>query len=246
MIKKLLFAFLIISYFSVQNLNAQCTPVPFPPPPLTNPDTTQGIPPAFSGVPYNETIHVRVPADTVVFGTLLPIDSIGVDSITGLPPTFTWATNTPSNYWLGGTYGCFAVSGNPTIADTGTYQMVLHAKIFVGHNANNTILYDANFEFKILDSALMSMENISGKSFEIQTIPNPFDQKTSIRFKSPVNDVFTFEVYNVSGKIMRKEQVEVRKGLNSFEFSKEDLPSGMYIYRLYNDDYQVHRQMIIR
>jgi hypothetical protein len=246
MIKKLFFTLLIIVFFSIQNLSAQCTPVPFPPPPLTNPDTTQGIPPAYAGVPYDETIHVRVPADTVVFGTVLPIDSIGVDSITGLPPSFTWATNTPSNYWLGGTYGCFVVTGNPTLADTGTYQMVLHAKIFVGHNPNNTILYDANFEFKILDSALMSMKNVPGQGFEVQTIPNPFDRKTSIRFNSPVTSVFTFEVYNVTGKMVRKEQIEARKGVNYFEFSKEDLPSGMYIYRLYNQTYRVHRQMIIR
>jgi hypothetical protein len=46
--------------------------------------------------------------------------------------------------------------------------------------------------------------------------------------------------------MVRKEQIEARKGVNYFEFSKEDLPSGMYIYRLYNETYRVHRQMIIR
>lgn len=245
--KKTILLLLLLGLMGITEVKAQCTPVPFPPPPLTNPDTSQGIPPAYGGVPYNEVIHVRVPSDTIVFGTLLPIDSIGVDSITGLPPSFSWATNTPSNYWIGGTYGCFNVTGNPTVADTGTYTMVLHAKIFVGHNPNNTVLYDANFDFQILDSTLMAIPGVSSLQFSVlPNAPNPFDDKTTIRFISPQNDELLFEVYNVAGSLVWKQKVQARKGINELEFYKGRLAPGVYIYHLHNEVSGVRNQMIIR
>ncbi len=245
--KKTILFLLLVGIVGIIEIKAQCTPVPFPPPPLTNPDTTQGIPPAYGGVPYNEVVHVRVPADTVVFGTTLPIDSIGVDSITGLPPSFSWATNTASNYWLGGTYGCFSVTGNPAVADTGTYTMVLHAKIFVGHNPNNTILYDANFDFQILDSTLMAIPGASSLQFSVYpNAPNPFDDKTTIRFISPQNEDFLFEVYNVAGSQVWKQKVQARRGMNKLEFRKDGLAPGIYIYHLHNEVHSFRKQMIIQ
>jgi len=245
--KKLLLFIAFIGLFGFQRVNAQCTPVPFPPPALTNPDTTMGIPPAVATQPYSEIVNVRVPADTIVMGTNLPIDSIGVDSITGIPPTFSYATNSPNDYWKGGTFGCFIVQGTPAESDTGVYTMILHTKIFVGHNPNNTILYSAEFEFIILDSSKVGFRDITGDQFAVrQNAPNPFDDKTTIRFNSPQMDVFSFEVYNVAGQLVRKELIQANMGINQIEFAKGDLPSGMYIYQLSNEKYNVRKRMIIR
>jgi len=245
--KKLLLIALLFSLMGVQNMNAQCTPTPFPPPALTNPDTSMGIPPAVAGQIYSETVNVRVPADTLVMGTNLPIDSIGVDSISGIPPTFTYATNSPNDYWLGGTYGCFIVQGTPTQADTGIYTMTLHTKIFVGHNPNNTILYNADFDFVILDSSKVGFRDVNANEFAIrQNTPNPFDYKTVIRFNSPQKENFTFEVYDITGQMIHKEIIQAQAGVNSIEFKRGELPSGMYVYRLSNNKYNVYKRMIIR
>ncbi len=245
--KKLLLFVALICFLGFQNVSAQCTPIPFPPPALTDPDTSAGIPTAYATVPYNHTIHVRVPADTIVMGTNLPIDSIGVDSITGLPPSFSYATNSPNDYWIGGTFGCFIVQGTPTQSDTGVYKMIMHTKIFLGHNANNTILYDAEFDFVILDSSMVGFGDVNLEEFIVrQNAPNPFDEITTIRFNSPQVDKYTFEVYDIAGKLVRSEDIYASQGLNYIVFQKGDLPSGLYIYKLSSEKYNVRKRMIIR
>lgn len=247
MMKKILLFTAILSFLSLQNLNAQCTPTPFPPPNLTNPDTTAGIPPAYANVPYSFIVNVRVPADTLIFGTPLPIDSIGLDSVKGLPPTFSYVTNSPSNYWKGGTYGCFEVTGNPTMADTGVYRMTMHTKIYVGHNPNNSILYEVVYDFEILDSNEIGFEDIQKDQFAVrQNAPNPFDNNTIIRFNSPQKDEFSFHVFDVAGKLVRQKIIMATQGINQITFNRGDLPSGIYIYQLSNDKYNIHKRMVIR
>jgi hypothetical protein len=245
--KKQLLFLAIISLFAITKLSAQCTPVPFPPPALTNPDTSQGIPPAIATQIYNEVVNLRIPADTVLMGTTIPIDSIGVDSISGIPAAFTYATNSPNDYWLGGTYGCFIVTGNPTQADTGVYTMTLHTTIYLGHNPNNTQIYEVDFDFVVLDSSAVGFSDVKANQFVVrQNAPNPFDYKTTIRFHSPRAEVFTFEVYSIDGKLVRQEELNAEEGINKIEFKKGDLPSGMYIYQLANDNYTIRKRMIIR
>ena len=245
--KKLILFTAIISLFAIGDLSAQCTPVPFPGPALTNPDTSAGIPSAVANQPYSEVIHLRVPADTLIMGSTIPIDSIGVDSIAGIPSTFSYASNSPNNYWLGGTYGCFIVQGNPDETDVGVYTMTLYTTIFLGHNSANTQKYQIDFKFKVIDPTGIGFTNVAKDQFVVrQNTPNPFDEKTVIRFQSPKAESYLFEVYSVDGKLVRQEQYNAVEGINKIEFVKGDLPSGMYIYQLKNDSYSVRKRMIIR
>ena len=245
--KKTILFLAILSLFTVVKLNAQCTPVPFPGPALTNPDTSQGIPAAISTQLYNEVVHLRIPADTLLLGTTIPIDSIGVDSISGIPSAFSYATNSPNDYWLGGTYGCFIVQGNPQQSDVGVYTMTLHTTIYLGHNPNNTQIYEVDFDFVVLDSSVLGFSDVKANQFVVrQNAPNPFDYKTTIGFHSPRAEMFTLEVFSIDGKLIRQEQYAAEEGINKIEFVKGDLPSGMYIYQLRNDNYTVRKRMIIR
>lgn len=98
---------------------------------VCQPDTsfTQGgiypdsLPPACVGIPYQTTITLVVPVDTTVafppFGTFtLPIDSIVLDDVIGLPAGFTYGCNPGNCSLLGGTTGCVGLSGTATTPDT--------------------------------------------------------------------------------------------------------------------------------
>ena len=148
---------------------------------------------------------------------------------------------------MGGTYGCFIVQGNPTQAEVGVYTMTLHTTIYLGHSSANTQFYNVDFNFVVLDSATIGFSDVKENQFIVrQNAPNPFDDKTTIRFHSPQSDYYIFEVYSIDGRLVHKEVVNADKGINRIEFAKGDLPSGLYIYQLKNDAYSVRKRMIIR
>jgi len=246
MMRKLLFLalFTLLSYVMV---NAQCTPVPFSGPELTNPDASQGIPPAIATFAYSQIINLRIPTDTLISGYPLTIDSVGIDSVKGIPNTFSYVTNSSNDYWQGGTFGCLVIQGTPTEADTGTYTLTIYASIFLGGNSNNTQLYTVNYDFKVLDSASVGFADVNKDQFVVrQNAPNPFDYRTTIRFQSPNNTSLQFVVYSIDGKLVRNEMIRAEKGINEIEFMKGDLPSGIYIYQLKNENVNVRKQMIIQ
>lgn len=246
MMKKLLLI-VLFTMLTIGMVNAQCTPVPFPGPALTNPDASQGIPPAIATFTYSQIINLRIPVDTMFYGTSLAIDSVGIDSVAGIPNTFSYVTNSATDYWLGGTFGCMVIQGTPTQADTGTYTLTIYAKIFLGGNPNNTQNYTVDYDFKVLDSASVGFTNVNKDQFVVrQNAPNPFDYKTTIRFQSPKNTSLQFAVYSIDGKLVRSEMIRAEKGINKIEFMKGDLPSGIYIYQLKNENINVRKQMIIR
>ncbi len=245
--KKNLLLLSLIAFLSYGTVNAQCTPVPFSGPGLTNPDASQGIPPAIATFTYSQIINLRIPADTLVSGYPLTIDSVGIDSVKGIPNTFSYVTNSSNDYWHGGTFGCMVIQGTPTQADTGTYTLTIYASIYLGGNPNNTQLYTVNYDFKVLDSASVGFTDVNKDQFVVrQNAPNPFDYRTIIRFQSPKNSSLQFEVYSIDGKLVRSEMIRAEKGINEIEFMKGDLPSGIYIYQLKNENVNVRKQMIIQ
>ena len=237
----------LLSFLALGSAIAQCTPVPFPGPALTNPDASQGIPPAFATFPYSQIINLRIPADTIVLGTTLPIDSVGIDSIKGVPSAFSYVTNSANDYWPGGTFGCIVIQGTPSNADIGTYTLTVYASIYLGHNAANKQSYVVNYDFKVRDSISAGFAGVTKEQFIVrQNAPNPFDSKTLISFQSPRAEAFSFEVFSIDGKLIRHEEINAEAGVNEITFTKGDLPSGLYIYQIKNDSYTVRKRMIIR
>src|SRR4051812_36879308 len=90
------------------------------------PDTITNLPHAHIGAAYATTIQFKVKADTTFSGIPVPIDSINVQNVTGLPTGFTYLC-TPSNCsFPGGSNGCIYLQGPaPTSAMIGTYPIVV-------------------------------------------------------------------------------------------------------------------------
>lgn len=104
----------------IETSYAQCTPDPYVTKPGIYPDSASGFPPAVATYPYNLTITVVVPADTLIPPLpLLPIDSIGVTGVEGLPEGFQFLPSRPSGFWPGGTKGCALITGTPTKRKSG-------------------------------------------------------------------------------------------------------------------------------
>ncbi|HYD21306.1 MAG TPA: T9SS type A sorting domain-containing protein [Flavipsychrobacter sp.] len=71
---------------------------------------------------------------------------------------------------------------------------------------------------------------VSGQSLSIY--PNPFSHTCEIKFSNPAKEPYTFRLYDLKGREVKKIN-NIRSG--SFTISKDDLPAGMYFYRLAGD-----------
>lgn len=66
-----------------------------------------------------------------------------------------------------------------------------------------------------------------------QNYPNPFNPQTNIKFEIPGNSFVKLQVYDILGKeIQTLIDKPMTTGIYSIEFNAENLPSGIYFYRI--------------
>lgn len=71
--------------------------------------------------------------------------------------------------------------------------------------------------------------------------PNPVTTETTIYFYDEVGGTFTMEIFDVNGRIINSHTIkgDVTKGQNTITFSRKDLYSGLYFYRLESSSKQI-------
>ncbi len=79
-----------------------------------------------------------------------------------------------------------------------------------------------------------------------QNSPNPFSDSTTISFFLPEEDEVTFEIFNSNIETIKKiEDVEYPAGKNEIVFNAENLPAGIYFYRLKLGKFVDVKKMVI-
>lgn len=80
-----------------------------------------------------------------------------------------------------------------------------------------------------------------------QNYPNPFNIETNIKFALPKSANVTIEVFDVAGRkiktVVKDEKFEA--GERVVKFRAEDLPSGVYIYRVKADNFEASKKMVL-
>lgn len=109
---------------------SQCTPSSNSIPGVT-PDIATNLPIAYTGIYYSEVLQVRTPLDTTINGTYAKLISVQINGISNLPAGFSYVC-APTNCTLGPlSNGCLLITGNPTLAQAGTYLLDINATISV-------------------------------------------------------------------------------------------------------------------
>ena len=84
------------------------------------------------------------------------------------------------------------------------------------------------------------------KSELYQNYPNPFNPKTCIRFRVDETCVVTLNVYSADGKLVESlADGEYSPGRYDVTFSCEDIPSGVYFYRLRAGQFEDIKKMVL-
>lgn len=246
--KKILLA--ISAVFAISFANAQCTPDPQYTEPGIFPDSATNFLPAQELVAYAQTVTAVVPADTcvvIIFPpcTVLSMDSIVVESVTGLPTGLTFQCDNAQCQYPGGQTGCAIISGIPASGTAGTWPLVIDLNAYVGGFgvANSfTLTY-----YKIVVApAANSIDENENNAFAIkQNKPNPFEDITSIDYNLNEGGKVSFEVYNLVGELVDSKSLIGNKGMNRLQFDGSELANGAYIYKMTNNGNAITKRMVI-
>jgi photosystem II stability/assembly factor-like uncharacterized protein len=87
--------------------------------------------------------------------------------------------------------------------------------------------------------------DITAKTHLRQNAPNPFNDDTKIEYDLPDNDWVTIKVFNITGQeIATLVNAHQNRGQHSVEFKRQNLPEGVYFYRLVSGQINECKPMI--
>ena len=249
----LLFTFTAISFFSA----AQCVPdtsITHNDPGIY-PDSVTNLPHAIVGIPYSTTIQMKVLTDTVViiFGQPVPvtIDDVTINSVTGLPPGYTYSCTPANCVFPGGADACVLLQGPaPTPQQVGmVYQLSVEATA-TGHITGTGTAVPP--ETQIIDYYYIQVDDnvgihsLNGNKFDVsQNTPNPFSGLSEVNFNSPHAALTTIKVSNMLGEEVSSKVILSKTGINKIMFNAKDFEPGIYFYTISSDKNSVTKRMIV-
>lgn len=196
------------------------------------PDTTAGLPPAFATHQYNTVITAVIPADTLIFGTRFPVDSIGVTQVTGLPAGFITATDSPSGFWAGGKRGCMLITGTPTHQQVGNHPLVFRLAGYVG-GIPLSIPFDlTSYSLKVYDSTAYGYDEHKTLVNYVKVIPNPFRNHYTVELQAITPVTAELLVFDINSRLVAIDKIKAETGVNHFTFDSSTLQPGIYFGRL--------------
>jgi hypothetical protein len=217
---------------------AQCTPDPLYTDSIFGvwPDTLENFAAGTVGMAYSDTLNLLTPAnagDIDPLFSLFTIDSIALDSASGLPPGLAVICNSQTSSactYLPEQLGCGLIQGTPLQA--GTFPITLnvtayaHAPLF-----GNQVLPQVFTGYTIIVSGELGVETLAPLAFShVRNVPNPVTDRTNIEFNLAKAGEVKVKVYDLVGAELWTGQLLGKPGLNRMPFEATKLESGIYLY----------------
>jgi hypothetical protein len=90
-------------------------------------------------------------------------------------------------------------------------------------------------------------ENSGNNELQLSAYPNPFTEQVQISFALPTDERVRLEVVNVDGRIVGTlfEGNTSKDEIYQVTFKGENLPDGMYFYRLITESGEIHNRKLL-
>lgn len=257
------FFFCCVALFATLTANAQCQPDPL------YADSSSGVyPTPTAGVVFDACINT---AFSEVFTIILTTDPITIDvagspqevvinkvsgiTVSGLPSGISLSCGVPNcEYTPTNSPSCAIISGTPTVS--GTFPIVINATANVtlvngGFTFDLPVAFPGDFfpgSYTInVDANASNCSSVKELTAinNIKNVPNPFNGITNIVVNASSYDQYTLNVFNMVGKNIHTQQVEVRTGENNIPFDGSNLETGVYMYTLSNAKGTITQRMMV-
>ena len=131
------------------------------------------------------------------------------------------------------------------IIGAGNSNSLLNYEVYDNNPYNGINYYrlkQTDFDGKYTYSSIIAV-NFKNDKEEINIYPNPFNDRTNVYFSDNEHLPFNIEMFDALGKIVREEKQITG---NIFVIEKEQLKSGIYTLRIYNDKQSIIKKVIIK
>ena len=235
----------------------------FPVQPLPYDSATMmgGIPDtACIGIPFFFAFQAAV-GDTFSFnGTSLPLDSIRLattGSIGNLPDGISYDCNPGDCVFKKNTLGCIAIQG--TIMDdsfVGEHNLTISVEAFLGSPIPLPLTLPiqgatpGNYTLVVKPADFTNCATVSNTEtltnlIKLRNVPNPFYGTTQIEMTSAFTGEVSFEVFDMVGKRLHTEKIQITEGKNAIPFDGSNLQDGIYFYAIKNHLGFVSEKMVV-
>jgi photosystem II stability/assembly factor-like uncharacterized protein len=164
-----------------------------------------------------------------------PLDDLELNSVFFIDNITGWAVG-GCDWIIGQEYAhiIHTIDGgnNWTEQDAGTNNM-LNSVYFV--DPNNGWIAGAGGTILSTDNAGVSIGDISNNEsnqLQIRITPNPFTTSTVLLFALDKLSNVTISIFSPQGQVIEKIEQVLPKGTHNVQWNAEELPSGIYFYRL--------------
>jgi len=213
-----------------------------------------GIPDtACMGVYFEFSITIVIPSTFNFGGFPIPVDGFAIESISALPDGISYICNPADcNFTPDDSLACVLLYGTAT--ETGTFDLIINGEVSA---AGNNIpvpfpgpIAEGNYFLTVKDANQgecieVGTENLLANHLEIKNSPNPFAYETNIEINATESSQVTFHVYDLVGKMLHNETVQLLEGKNVIPFDGSELSNGIYIYNFSNESGRISEKMII-
>jgi len=211
------------------------------------PDSATGLPHAIAGAPYSTVLQIKVFTDTVSFPLVFTVDSVVLETVIGLPPSFTYSCSPASCVFLGGGDGCVLLQGNPGPGDVGTYPLTVQTRAY-GYLTGGipTNFADNNDDYRIVIDPATGVASIGYSNFKVgQNIPNPAAALTRIPVTLSRAGNVVLSVSDLLGNKLFYKTYQLPPGKSFLSVDLDDLKPGIYLYTLADEDHTITRRMVL-
>ncbi|MBK9336353.1 MAG: T9SS type A sorting domain-containing protein [Lewinellaceae bacterium] len=190
---------------------------------------------------YSQSVTVFVP-DSFDYQGVIKVKILSVtlppNAVSNMPTGMAYSCDPPNCTFQPMSLGCIQLQGTPSAQNMpDTFDLGITANVttilgtfpivFPGDAAPGNHYYLLLKE----QGQCVSASSDPGSPFgSVRAMPNPVTGQTTIEVQSIQSGVFLFEVFDLFGKQMHNEKVQLYEGENRFSFDAGNLPAGTYLY----------------
>ncbi len=209
------------------------------------------------GKPYVYTLTAKIPDTLSYSGIPIPIYSIKIKSVKGLPTGLSYGCNKANCDYKPKDLGCVNLYG--TVADTVKPRDFPLAISLSAATLLGTIDLDypgpllpipGTYTLKVVakNSPLCTVaaEDLSQEIVYLSHAPNPASDKVTFFISSEQKADYTLKIVDMTGKVLHRELLSLHSDLNTVEYDASPLSNGLYFYSISNEKGTMTRKLVVQ